>query len=138
MPELPEVETVVRDLRPLVVGRTIRAVRNGKRKLRRPWNPDWNPLLAGTRIDAIRRRGKWIVIELDRGSRLVVHLGMTGQFTAVTETEPEPDHLHLVFELSPASSRDRGAAEARDAGQGTAEPRCAGRKGRTEWFSGGW
>src|SRR5262249_60167198 len=68
MPELPEVETVVRDLRPLVVGRTVRAVRHGKRKLRKPWNPDWNPLLVGLRIEAIRRRGKWIVIELARAA----------------------------------------------------------------------
>ena len=123
MPELPEVETVVRDLRPLVVGRTIRAVRHGKKKLRVPWKPAWNARIAGTRIEALRRRGKWIVVELvgravpdtdyagagvsgtarptrDEGSpRLLVHLGMTGQFTAVSATVPRPDHLHVVFEL---------------------------------------
>ena len=116
MPELPEVETVVRDLRPLVVGRTIRAVRHGTRELRKPWEPAWNARLAGCRIEAIRRRGKWIVVELASrererpeevspvahapGSpRLIVHLGMTGQFTAVAAAEPRPDHLHLVFEL---------------------------------------
>ena len=64
MPELPEVETVVRDLRPLVVGRTVVGVRHGKKKLRKPWDAAWNALVAGCRIDAIRRRGKWIVIEL--------------------------------------------------------------------------
>jgi formamidopyrimidine-DNA glycosylase len=99
MPELPEVETVVRDLRPLVVGRTIRGVRHGAKKLRTPWQPGWNAHLAGLRIDAIRRRGKWIVIDLG-GPHLVVHLGMTGQFTAVAASEDPPDHLHLVFELS--------------------------------------
>jgi formamidopyrimidine-DNA glycosylase len=142
MPELPEVETVVRDLRPLVVGRTVRAVRNGKRKLRKPWKPAWNEAVAGCRIEAIRRRGKWIIIDLTprppsdltppppsrfgkgepikapsplrgggggerslspprlgEGSKLLVHLGMTGQFTAVGAAEPQPDHLHLVFEL---------------------------------------
>src|SRR5262245_6407168 len=103
MPELPEVETVVRDLRTLVVGRTIADVRHGKKKLRKPWKPDWNPLLAGARIDGIRRRGKWIVIDLSwraggvsppreldgngpvfprgadapRSPRLIVHLGMS-------------------------------------------------------------
>ena len=98
MPELPEVETVVRDLRPLVVGRTIRAVRNGSKKLRVPWKPAWNAKLAGTRIEAIRRRGKWIVVDLGV-SRLLVHLGMTGQFTAVEAALAEPDHTHVVFEL---------------------------------------
>jgi formamidopyrimidine-DNA glycosylase len=131
MPELPEVETVVRDLRPLAVGRTVRAVRHGAKKLRKPWNPDWNALVAGCRIDAIRRRGKWIVIELasrvghDPGAprnppvpqhrpvytggspRLVVHLGMSGQFTAVDPAEPHPDHLHLVFDLGGRELRFR-------------------------------
>jgi len=102
MPELPEVETVVRDLRPLVVGRTIRAVRYGSKKLREPWQPKWNARVAGTRIEAIRRRGKWIVVELARRAdapRLLVHLGMTGQFTAVPAAQERPDHLHVAFEL---------------------------------------
>lgn len=102
MPELPEVETVVRDLRPLVVGRRIRAVRHGSKKLREPWSPAWNARTAGCRIEAIRRRGKWIVVELSRASakpRLLVHLGMTGQFTAVPAAAERPDHLHVVFEL---------------------------------------
>src|SRR6185437_989931 len=98
MPELPEVETVVRDLRPLAVGRTIRAVRNGRKKLRVPWQPGWNAKVAGTRIEAIRRRGKWIVVVLN-GPRLLVHLGMTGQFTVVEANADEPNHLHVVFEL---------------------------------------
>ena len=100
MPELPEVETVVRDLRPLVVGRTILGVEVGDRKLRRPWDAAWAARLAGVRIEAIRRRGKWILIDLSGGARLVVHLGMTGQFTAVPTLALRPDHLHVVFALS--------------------------------------
>lgn len=134
MPELPEVETVVRDLRPLAVGRTIRAVRPGAKKLRTAWQPAWSAAAAGCRVEGIRRRGKWIVVDLTpqppsfsgkgekraadllpsplRGGagggvsaapRLVVHLGMTGQFTAVPAAEPEPDHLHLVFDLDNAA-----------------------------------
>jgi formamidopyrimidine-DNA glycosylase len=102
MPELPEVETVVRDLRPLLAGRTIRSVRQSKRKLRLPWSARWNAAVIGTRIDGIRRRGKWIVVELTGQTstpRLIVHLGMTGQFTTVPGSTPLPDHLHLVFEL---------------------------------------
>jgi formamidopyrimidine-DNA glycosylase len=105
MPELPEVETVVRDLRPLLAGRTICGVRQSKQKLRLPWKAKWNAAVIGTRIEAIRRRGKWIVVELeglvaqDTSPRLIIHLGMTGQFTAVPASTPLPDHLHLVFEL---------------------------------------
>jgi formamidopyrimidine-DNA glycosylase len=121
MPELPEVETVVRDLRPLVVGRTVAGVRRSARKLRKPWHPEWDAKVIGRRIEAVRRRGKWIVMEMsgraasvmtrvsdahpcrDRhgspDSCLVVHLGMSGQFTAVPAGEPEPTHLHVVFEL---------------------------------------
>ena len=99
MPELPEVETVVRDLRPLVVGGRIVGVRVGPQRLRVPWKSPWAEQVRGRTITAVRRRGKWIVIELDAAPRLLVHLGMTGQFTAVAASAPRPDHLHLVFEL---------------------------------------
>ncbi len=67
MPELPEVETVVRDLRPLLTGRTIRGIRQSKKKLRLPWKAVWNDAVIGMRIEAIRRRGKWIILELASG-----------------------------------------------------------------------
>lgn len=99
MPELPEVETVVRDLRPLLTDRTITGVRQSKRKLRRPWKPAWNAEVTGLQIEGLRRRGKWILIDADHERLLRVHLGMTGQFTVVPAAEPEPDHLHVVFSL---------------------------------------
>src|SRR5262249_35167996 len=98
VPELPEVETVVRDLRPLLVGRRFVSVqRTSKQDLRRPWDAGWGKLLEGRRIEAINRRGKWIVLHLDDGSFLVMHLGMTGQLTVVDADTPRPDHLHLVL-----------------------------------------
>ena len=103
VPELPEVETVVRDLRPLLIGRTITAIRIGNKKLRKPWSPDWNAEVIGATTISIRRRGKWILADLDTGAVLLVHLGMTGQFTAVSAVEPEPDHLHFAFALSDGS-----------------------------------
>ncbi len=148
MPELPEVETVVRDLRPLLVGRGITGVRQSKHKLRRPWKPQWNAAVTGARVEAVRRRGTWILIDLAvsnptpqppprsgeggqarKASRaplsedelrssfspprsgegpgvglplLRVHLGMTGQFTVVDASTPQPDHLHVVFALDNA------------------------------------
>src|SRR4051812_1360197 len=99
MPELPEVETVVRDLRPLLAGRTITGVRQSKHKLRRPWRPAWNAAAVGARVEGLRRRGKWILIDLVGEPLLRVHLGMSGQFTVVPASTPEPDHLHVVFAL---------------------------------------
>ncbi len=99
MPELPEVETVVRDLRPLIVGRTISSIWLGPKKLRMPWSDVWNAGVVGASVAAIRRRGKWILVDLDSGAILLVHLGMTGQFTAVPTADPRPDHLHFVFDL---------------------------------------
>jgi formamidopyrimidine-DNA glycosylase len=99
VPELPEVETVVRDLRPLLVGRRIRRVEAGPQQLRQPWDAAWGPLLVGRTVTAIRRRGKWIVLDLDNHAGLVVHLGMTGQFTVERSATPRADHTHLVFAL---------------------------------------
>jgi formamidopyrimidine-DNA glycosylase len=64
MPELPEVETVVRDLRPLLTARTILSARQSKKKLRRPWKPQWSAEVIGARVMELRRRGKWILIDL--------------------------------------------------------------------------
>lgn len=99
MPELPEVETVVRDLRPALVGRTLTAIRRGRKALRRPWKKAWESLLTGARVEAIRRRGKWILLDLDRGHHLVVHLGMTGQLTTTETSAAEQTHTHLVAGL---------------------------------------
>lgn len=120
MPELPEVETVVRDLRPLLTGRSIVSVRHSKKKLRRPWKAAWNANATGAKIAGVRRRGKWILADLTGDSVLRVHLGMSGQLTVVAATTPEPDHLHLVFALD-----NRTELRLRD-------PR---RFGAAEWFA---
>ncbi len=99
MPELPEVETVVRDLRPLLIGRRLGRVRTGPHGLRRPWLKAWTKPLTGAVVEAVNRRGKWIVVSTDRPERLVVHLGMTGQLTVADAGVPAPDHLHLWFDL---------------------------------------
>lgn len=102
MPELPEVETVVRTLRPVVEGRRILAVRQGKKKLRRPWKSMWNDRVRDQRIQTIRRRGKWILLDLDDGC-LIVHLGMTGRLQVVPREQPDETHTHLAFELDSGS-----------------------------------
>ena len=80
MPELPEVEVTRRQIEPLLVGRRIAALRTTRpsylfltppSRLRRR--------LVGRVVTALERRGKYLLAELDDGSRLVLHLGMTGQ-----------------------------------------------------------
>lgn len=98
MPELPEVETVVRDLRPLLVGRRLTAFRLGRKALRKAWSKKWTAQVAGRVVRAIERRGKWILIDLD-GPFLVVHLGMTGQFRVQPAAHPPENHTHLIAPL---------------------------------------
>jgi formamidopyrimidine-DNA glycosylase len=107
VPELPEVETVVRDLRPHLVGRRIRSVVPSTFPLRRRWSADWASVLIGKRIEGVDRRGKWIIIRLTKGCFLIIHLGMTGQLTKVPATEPRASHTHLIFGLSPGKQELR-------------------------------
>ncbi len=100
MPELPEVETVVRDLRPHLTGRRLSVARVGDKALRRPWRPEWEQSLRGRVVEQVRRRGKWIVLDLVGESHLVIHLGMTGQLTVADAASPLRDHTHLIFDLA--------------------------------------
>jgi len=105
MPELPEVETVARDLRPLLAGRRAVAFWVGEAQLRRPWKRSWSGQMAGLRFGEVRRRGKWLMLPLESpkpkavAGILLVHLGMTGQFTVVSADDPWADHTHVVFFL---------------------------------------
>jgi formamidopyrimidine-DNA glycosylase len=83
----------------LLDGQRFVAVRAGRHRLRRPWSRHWGARLEGRRTDGVTRRGKWIVIGLDDGQRLVVHLGMTGQLTVVPADAPIAPHTHVVFDL---------------------------------------
>lgn len=80
MPELPEVETVRRHLESAVVGRTIARVRLSGKKLRDPLGPDLPRRVRGLRVQAVKRHGKFLFIELDQGATLISHLGMSGRW----------------------------------------------------------
>jgi formamidopyrimidine-DNA glycosylase len=100
VPELPEVETVVRDLRPCLRGRRLVSVRQTSRQaLRTRWRPAWSAAVAGQRVESIARRGKWILVELENEKVLVFHLGMTGQLTVMPAAMPLAEHTHLIFDL---------------------------------------
>ena len=82
MPELPEVETVKRGLEPVLKGRTIMRVETRRAGLRFPFPKDFNQRLSGAKVQSLSRRAKYILADLDNGFSLIMHLGMTGRFTA--------------------------------------------------------
>lgn len=99
MPELPEVETMVRGLRPALVGRRLRRV-----EVRDPFLLDGctaeglSGRARGSRVAEIHRRGKWVVLGLDGGAGIIViQPRMTGGFWLVPPARPE--HIRLTFEL---------------------------------------
>lgn len=100
MPELPEVEHVVRALRRAVLGRQFMAVEIKLPKLVGPSSTSgFIRKLKGSKIVRVNRRGKFILIELDSDRVLVVHLRMTGKFIVLTPDDPLPPHAHAIFYL---------------------------------------
>lgn len=81
MPELPEVETVMRGLKPVLEGRRIAGVNLRRAGLRFPFPDRFADRLTGSRVAGLWRRAKYILAELDTGDVLLIHLGMTGRFT---------------------------------------------------------
>lgn len=88
MPELPEVETVVRGLRPALEGRVISGLTLSPHRLRFPYPQGFAERLQGRRITMVRRRAKYILAGLDGGHTLLWHLGMTGRFSVKPEQGP--------------------------------------------------
>ncbi|HEV7796720.1 MAG TPA: bifunctional DNA-formamidopyrimidine glycosylase/DNA-(apurinic or apyrimidinic site) lyase [Pyrinomonadaceae bacterium] len=100
MPELPEVEHVVRALRRAVSRRRIVAVDVNLPRLLAGISPaSFKRKLRGARIEAVSRRGKYILIELDTRDVLLVHLRMTGKFLCINQDHPLPPYPHVVFYL---------------------------------------
>lgn len=100
MPELPEVETIRRDLEKEVVGRRIKEVEvNGKRSIRRHKNEaEFSGRLVGHKVTSIRRSGKYLLLALEGDDVLVVHLGMSGQLLrAKSAKDPVDRHTHVVI-----------------------------------------
>jgi formamidopyrimidine-DNA glycosylase len=106
MPELPEVETVIRGLRPHLEGARLARVEQRRADLRFPLPERFAARLQGRRIERIDRRAKYIIAHLDDGAVLLCHLGMSGRMT-LTGPDQAPaaigphDHVILVT--------DRGA-----------------------------
>lgn len=115
MPELPEVETVRRGLEPVMAGWTFAEVETRRRDLRFAFPRGFARRLVGARVEALDRRGKYMIAPLSTGESLVMHLGMSGRFTIETgdaargAARPgdfahaqgcDPKHDHVVFRMS--------------------------------------
>ena len=99
MPELPEVETVCRGLEPELTGRRLTAVTLRRPNLRYPLPDGFAEKLVHRRVIAVRRRAKFILVQLDNETTLVIHLGMSGRLVIHTDMPPPPgphDHVDLV------------------------------------------
>ncbi len=98
MPELPEVETVCRGLRPKLEGRRLTRVLQRRPDLRFPLPDGFVERLEGRRVSRIDRRAKYILMHLDSGEVLLCHLGMSGRMLSMNgETRPLDRHDHVVF-----------------------------------------
>jgi formamidopyrimidine-DNA glycosylase len=95
MPELPEVETIVRELEPRLRGRHFVTAEVLQPRVTRHSREDLATALPGRRIEGVRRHGKFIIVELDENC-LTIHLGMTGQLRF--EANPGP-HTRVIFTL---------------------------------------
>ncbi|SNS46302.1 DNA-(apurinic or apyrimidinic site) lyase [Sphingomonas laterariae] len=98
MPELPEVETTVRGLRPPLEGQRLVTVDPRRPDLRRPIPADLRQRLTGATVTRLGRRAKYGLIETDRGDTLIFHLGMSGSWRI--DPSEIGKHDHLVIETA--------------------------------------
>ena len=99
MPELPEVETVMRGLQARLEGRRIVHAAVNRPDLRWPMPPELAVTLLGATVTGFRRRAKYILMRLDSGWSVLVHLGMSGRMN-ITQSRPNAaiPHEHVVLE----------------------------------------
>lgn len=119
MPELPEVETVRRGLQPAMEGGRIVTVETRRPDLRFPLPENMAEKLAGHRIEALGRRAKYLLIDMDHGMVLGCHLGMSGSFRIEDEDATQAPgnfhharskdsaHDHVVFHVISADGHAR-------------------------------
>jgi formamidopyrimidine-DNA glycosylase len=111
VPELPEVETVRRGLEPALVGATLVGIEQRRPDLRFPFPENFAERLQGRRVEALGRRAKYLLADLDDSNVLIMHLGMSGSFRIEDPGRADPStppgipakaaaHDHIAFALS--------------------------------------
>jgi len=106
MPELPEVQIVVNGLKNKIIKQKIIGVKVSNRSLRQKVNSNFEKDILGCKIKNISRRSKYIIIDLDNGKSMLIHLGMSGRLTLENiESENElKKHSHVWIQLDNGSS----------------------------------
>ena len=108
MPELPEVETVCRSLAPFIVGKRVSECLVSEEKLIKSSKGDeFINKIIGRTFTAIKRKGKYILLLLDDGETLVVHLRMTGKLLICPPDEPMTKHTHVRFAFADSAQELR-------------------------------
>ena len=107
MPELPEVETVRSGLEKYVVGKRISSAETFHPRTVKPGSIAPLTAAVGSKIQAVKRRGKFLWLELDRDFTLVAHLGMSGQLLVQPSTSPIQTHMRARFSLTSRLGRGR-------------------------------
>lgn len=101
MPELPEVESLRRALARSLLGRSIVSVQINQPRLRRVVSPDFSSAVSGHQIEGLRRRAKYLIVDLSGATSLLVHLGMSGSLThrdtrfVPGQFDSRHDHVHF-------------------------------------------
>lgn len=108
MPELPEVETVMRGLEPALTGRKIARVRVNRPDLRFPFPENFAEKLAGRTITTLERRAKYILVHLDNATIWLSHLGMTGRFSVYEQGKQGQNLANFYFQTG---SEKQGAGK---------------------------
>jgi formamidopyrimidine-DNA glycosylase len=98
MPELPEVETVVNQLRPSLLAQTINSVQLGEKSLRQPYPENFNEIVSGCVVNNVQRRAKYILVRLSNNKTMVIHLGMSG-ILLCADKPFIAKHSHAFFTL---------------------------------------
>jgi formamidopyrimidine-DNA glycosylase len=136
MPELPEVETIRRQLEPVVVGRRIERMQVFDELFSRPYSPrDLERAVSGRSIEAFRRRGKYMLLDLEGGVTLVLHLRMTGNLqlapvAPASTRQGQPRFLRALIQLD--GDETLNWTDARRFGHGEVVPTAE----LDDWFGG--
>jgi formamidopyrimidine-DNA glycosylase len=99
VPELPEVESICRDLMPVLKGQVIESAAVRRRDLRAPFPQGLGAKLAGRRVMQVARRAKYILVHLDSAQILVLHLGMSGRILIQEANYKPQKHDHFILTL---------------------------------------
>ena len=101
MPELPEVETVTKGLQSHIIGKKITSIATSGKRLRLPFPIEKAQKLEGQEILSIKRRARYIIIELSCDQSLLIHLGMSGKLIYQNHLPKESQkHDHITFSFN--------------------------------------